>query len=76
MSNKYEIWIEGYQATVDNNVAQCLARDQVANSFKEACVNFAKTTTVKQYGTYNEKNNSFWGCRLFDNETDARKSFG
>jgi hypothetical protein len=28
------------------------------------------------YGNYDEKRNAIWGCRLFDNEADARKDFG
>lgn len=25
---------------------------------------------------YNEKSNTYYGCRLFDNEAEARRAFG
>ena len=71
MNKEYEIWSEGYQTTGDSGTA-CFHGKVIASSFKEAC--------IKHFGLSNhlfdEDNLSFWGCRLYDNEQEARKSFG
>jgi len=68
---EYEIWSEGYQATGDSSGA-CFHGKVLATSFKEAC--------IKHFGINNiyfdEDRLSFWGCKLFDNEIEARKNFG
>lgn len=69
----YEIWSEGFRATGDVGYAQRMGTAQ-GNTFREACINFAKTN--KPFRAYfGEKNLTHWGCRLFDNENDARKAF-
>lgn len=52
-----------------------------ANSIEEAkdMAGISIETKEKEAGgfyKYDREYKSFWGCRLFDNETDARKSFG
>jgi hypothetical protein len=38
---------------------------------------FAPTIPINAvYLQDNQENMTYWGCRLFDNEADARKSFG
>jgi hypothetical protein len=37
--------------------------------------NMEKIPTAEEYLANNGKHR-IWGCRLFDNEADARKSFG
>jgi hypothetical protein len=69
---KYEIWIEGYRVTGNSSDATLLGT-QEGQTFKEACIAYVKRTRQTDY---NEERNSIWGCRLFDNEIDARKSFG
>lgn len=70
----FEIWSEGYIIQGNKSTAIYFGREK-AETFKEACDNFAKITpNFAEY--YNPKKMTFWGCRLFDNETDARKSFG
>ena len=66
----FEIWSEGYIITGGSGTA--LLRGKIkADSFKEACdILFGGDRF------YNPKNLTYWGCRLFDNETDARKAFG
>ena len=44
-------------------------------TFKEACISWAKQNTAfNKY--FNVDKLTYWGCRLFDNESDARKAFG
>ena len=74
----FEIWIEGYLATGMEGTPNRASRIAVidAETFADACVNFSKTEKAKGYGRFDKERLSFWGCRLFDNEQDARKSFG
>lgn len=71
MNKEYEVWSEGYQATGDSAGAVFHGR-VVASSFKEACINYFGIDNIY----FNEDNLTFWGCKLFDNEIDARKNFG
>ena len=69
----YDIWMEGYLATgmegipAEARLMECV----VADTFQEAC-----DTHFKNDVLYNSEQLSYWGCCLFDNETDARKMFG
>lgn len=72
------VWTEGYMATGEHGTATyhgcCLAE-----SFIEACETLIKTLDKKSDGTlqmYTEGHPQVWGCKCFDNEVDARKSFG
>jgi len=76
---EYEVWTEGYLATGMEGIpakAQLHGKFK-GNSFKEAIQAF-KDTLTDSYSIecVDVENMNFWGCRFFDNETDARKSFG
>lgn len=47
-----------------------------ADTFRDACIEFSKTQEAKGLGNFDELRLSFWCCDLFDNEDDAKKSFG
>lgn len=66
----YRIWSEGYAATGQSSGAISHGIVEAA-SFKEAC-------DIKFEGDslYSPDRMTYWGCQLFDNESDARKSFG
>ena len=70
MKKTFEIWSEGYIITGGRGTALFHGKIK-ANSFKEAC-----DILFDDDKFYNPKNLTYWGCRLFDNEIDARKSFG
>ena len=69
-----EIWVEGYQATGQQGTANCFGWYR-ANSLLEACEKLAKVNPefdrlfVRHFMTY-------WGCKIFDNEEEARKAYG
>lgn len=65
----YEIWSEGYVVTGQSAGARYHG-SQEASSFKEACDIFFKGDNY-----YDPKDCTYWGCRISDNESDARKSF-
>jgi hypothetical protein len=69
--NSYNIWSEGYSATGQSSGAVCLDRGVLADTFDEACI-------VALYGDpyFNENSLTYWGCKLYDNEYEARGSFG
>lgn len=70
----YEVWMEGYQATGESATASFLGETE-ASSFKKACKNvISEYPDLIEY--YDNKDNTVWGCRLFDNEGDAREAFG
>lgn len=66
----YEIWQEGFQITGNSSPAIFVAIIK-ANSFKDACDKHFKDNEL-----YNPKNLTVWGCKLFNNERQARKNFG
>lgn len=70
-TNKYTIWSEGFNTTGHSGKAIVMAHDIEASSFEEACLKAFKDDKF-----FDEKNLTYWGCRLFDNETEARESFG
>lgn len=71
---KFEIWREGFVITGDSSTAQILGIEEGVN-FHEAC----KTFFGKKRGhhnLYDAEHNTYWKCKLFDIESDARMSFG
>jgi hypothetical protein len=70
---KYQIWMEGYAATGDHAPAE-FCGEYEAESFAEACAAWNKERGESGY--FNTNTLTYWGCRFFDNETDARRSFG
>jgi len=73
MTRTWAIWMEGYLATGMEGIpyrAHHVA-DVEAPSFAEACaMRFADDRH------FNARALTYWGCGLFDNEQDARRSFG
>jgi hypothetical protein len=71
---EFEIWNEGYACTGNSGIAQFLGLEEGKN-FSEAC----KKALIRNgwdMSYYDEECNQYWGCRFFDNEFEARKSFG
>lgn len=70
----WEVWSEGFVATGESGTARLMGTID-AKTFAGACRLMAKR---EHWGAYFRlmPHPSFWGCRLFDNEADARKAFG
>lgn len=45
------------------------------NNFREAVINWYNDNPMR-LGEFDKEHLSDWGCQLFDNEKDARRSFG
>jgi len=72
--NAYQIWSEGFIATGDYGTAVYHGTGY-GDTFKEACKQFARN--YKEFENYyDEKSNTYWGCRLYPNEDKARKTYG
>lgn len=71
---KYEIWSEGYCASGDSAPATLLGVCE-GDDFRDDCINYANINQPFKE-LFDSKRMTCWGCRLFDNEADARKSFG
>ena len=73
---EFEIWSEGYAATGEHSEARFHGKMK-AESFIQACIKFfGNKLDINKDGSMRYTYPSIWGCRLYDNETDARKSFG
>lgn len=75
---RWSIWAEGFAATGQSEGAWQLNEAPVlAASFDEAVALFAHRSPEshlferRRDGTW-----TYWGCRLFDNASDARGAFG
>lgn len=72
----WTLWTEGYQATGDRSGAICHGSWE-AETFQEAIQKFKDSVKDDHSrNLINVERQSFWGCRFFDNESDARRSFG
>lgn len=71
---KYPVWMEGFQITGNSARAKFLGVYE-AQTFKAACKK-ALLDSDRDMSHYDPKQNTYWGCRFFDNEIDARRSFG
>lgn len=69
---KFDIWVEGFKFSIDEAATASFVETVEAESFQEAC---DKCRLAKE-SLYDSKNLTYWGCKLYDNEVDARKNFG
>jgi len=85
---EFEIWVEGYAATGERGCANMIGKGY-GETFDDAVRDYmAKNPNHgieengrNRYGSdewyENRKSNwNIWACDLYDNEADARKSFG
>lgn len=66
--------MEGFSATGDYATARFLG-EFIAGSFRATCQR-ALDEHDMNLSHWNSDTNTYWGCGLFDNETDARRTFG
>lgn len=71
---KFYVWIEGFAATGESQTAQFLGSFE-GETFINAC---KKAMVEKEWdmSCYDENKNTYWACQFFDNEKEARASFG
>lgn len=87
-----EIWMEGYAATGGSSDAQLVWQgnaidfddavlqyndEQIQKYGKPSAEPYTRNCFINQEAFERRRSNwKIWGCALFDNEQDARKSFG
>lgn len=69
----YQVWSEGYAATGNSGSAELLGEVE-AGDFASACSVLFEGSERAKY--FDKQQLTYWGCRLFDNEQDARQAFG
>ena len=72
---KYDIWMEGYHSAGSGAPAKFLGSFD-GLSFDHAVLKYINTNKKGFEQLFNEEKLTIWGCKLFDNEKDARRSFG
>ena len=68
---EFEVWSEGFAATGECGKATFHGRIR-AQSFEGAC----SKVFPEDDQNYDPISLSYWACKLFDNEADARRAFG
>lgn len=72
----WQVWTEGYAATGEHHTATYHGEVR-AETFEEACrIILGKSLDLREDGSLQYDRPAVWNCRCFDNEADARKSFG
>lgn len=69
----WDIWMEGYSATGQSAPARCVGTFR-AVSFQKACETWAQTS--ESPSLFNADALTYWGCRLYPSEAEARSTFG
>ena len=76
---RHSLWVEGYAATVEHGEAMFLGTYE-AGTFDDAVRKWSTEKNAKNnYGELKQHDDGTWtvlGCRIFDNEHSARRSFG
>ncbi len=85
---KFDIWMEGFAVTGQTQGASKIG-EGLGNSFDDAVIDYMSKTPehgieengrsryISDEAYKNRRSNwNIWACSLFDNEVDARKSFG
>lgn len=79
--SEWDIWAEGYRATGEHGTATKLNTEPIeAGSFDEAVRAHVRNLADKKDRAYYRLDEdgqwSMWACRLYPDETTARKAFG
>jgi len=78
---EFEVWLEGYAATGQSSRATFHGK-VMAESFDEACIKVLGGSLDKDesnsdgYRRNSKGKMCVWACGCYDNETEARASFG
>lgn len=72
----FDLWLEGWHATGGGNDATYLGRWK-GRTFEDACDAWAHHKPARRLPDYHRNPYpKYWGCKIYDNEKDARASFG
>ena len=71
---EFHVWSEGWLATGGYGHAQYLGKFEAATFVEAVCKAVTANNWDRNY--FNLEQLTYWGCRFFDNEADARKGYG
>ena len=69
---EFNIWCEGYSCTGESGTHWYVGCSK-GRTFEDACYRYFESYPNEDY---DKRNNSIWGCRLYDNEKDSASAFG
>ena len=70
------LWIEGFSATGQRQDATMIGIYQAKN-LNDAVKQYMENNKNKvEWDCFGKNRHAIWGCEIFDNEIEARKSFG
>ncbi len=84
----FQIWMEGYAATGERGTANMIGtgqgetfddavRDYMARTPKHGIEENGRNRYINESAYQRRPSNwNIWGCNLYDNEAEARKTFG
>lgn len=72
---QWPVWVEGYAATGEHATAAFMG-NWPGETFVDACRAYSDSTSSPSCFAVKDGQPSYWGCRFFDNEQDARAAFG
>lgn len=74
----FTIWAEGFAATGEAETAWQLNESPIeAESLDDAVHQYVRASDSRHlFHRRSDGTWTYWGCRLFDNESDARGAFG
>lgn len=74
---EFEIWMEGYRATCEHGTAHFVGLSR-GFDFEDAVRRWYAhpTRATRAAKFFDQQTLSYWGCRLFPTEKEARKAYG
>lgn len=76
VSRSISLWMEGYAATGESGTAHCIGTytaTDLDDAVKQYMVAHPNSVHWDRFG---RGRHAIWACEIFDNEAQARKSFG
>ena len=75
VEKSFEIWLEGFNITGSRSKAK-FCNKLKAESFEKAVKIYIDSLSLKEQRFFDKNRLTFWGCKFYDNEKDARQYFG
>jgi len=70
------LWMEGFAATGESGTAQCLGTYKATNLDDAVRQYMEVRPNSIDWDRFGRGRHAIWSCEIFDNEEEARKSFG
>lgn len=70
------LWLEGFSATGQSGTAQCLGTYNATDLDDAVKQYMASHPNSVDWDRFGRGRHAIWGCEIFDNESQARASFG